>query len=74
KELSSIKDKSLFAPEVYYILGIAYYWSGDKVLAIESFQSALNQINNGTHALHGFDTNNLKNVLQKNLTTLLENE
>ena len=72
KYLSSINDKSIIPPDVYYILGAAYYLLNDETNALKYFEEAKRLLNMNEDALHGYDNNVLKEVLENNIGVLNE--
>lgn len=72
--LSSIEDKSVITPEVYYILGGAYYYQGNKEKALKYFEKALALLNLNNDAAHGYNNNTLKDNLETNISVLKNNE
>lgn len=65
--LSSIKDESVITPEVYYILGAAYFFSGDSENALRNFEKALALLNLNRDAAHGYSSSALKENLERNI-------
>lgn len=74
KYLSSIKDESVITPEIYYILGGAYYCQGDSVNALKNFEKALALLNLNYDAAHGYSNSTLKNNLENNISALKKDE
>ena len=74
KYLSSINDESVITPEVYYILGGAYFYQGDKVNALKNFEKALALLNLNNDASHGYSNSVLKENLEYNISVLKNNE
>ena len=74
KYLSSIKDESVITPEIYYILGGAYYYQGDKINALKNFEKALALLNLNNDAAHGYSNSTLKENLENNISVLKNNE
>lgn len=72
--LSSIKDESVITPEVYYILGGAYYYQGNKENALRYFEKALALLNLNNDAAHGYNNSTLKENLENNISALKNNE
>ena len=72
--LSSIKDESVITPEVYYILGGAYYYQGNKENALRYFEKALALLNLNNDAAHGYSNSTLKENLENNISALKNNE
>lgn len=72
KYLSSINDKSIVTPDVYYILGAAYYLLNDEKNALKYFKSAKDLLNKDEDATHGYDNDALKRVLDNNIGVLDE--
>lgn len=74
KYLSSIKDESVITPEIYYILGGAYYYQGDKINALKNFEKALALLNLNNDAAHGYSNSTLKENLENNISVLKNDE
>ena len=74
KYLSSINDESVITPEVYYILGGAYFYQGDRVNALKNFEKALALLNLNNDASHGYSNSVLKENLEYNIRVLKNNE
>jgi serine/threonine protein kinase len=74
KYLSSINDESVITPEVYYILGGAYFYQGDRVNALKNFEKALALLNLNNDASHGYSNSKLKKNLEDNISVLKNNE
>lgn len=74
KYLSSIKDVSVMTPEVYYILGAAYFRKGDNINALQNFEKALALLNLNIDAAHGYNSSVLKENLEHNISVLKNNE
>lgn len=74
KYLSSINDESVITPEVYYILGGAYYYQGDTKNALKNFEKALALLNLNNDAGHGYRNSTLKENLETNISVLKNNE
>ena len=74
KYLSNITDESVITPEVYYILGAAYYYMGDGVNALNNFEKALALLNLDNDAAHGYDNSALKENLENNISVLKNDE
>ena len=72
KYLSSINDKSIITPDVYYILGAAYYLLNDESNALKYFEEAKRLLNMNEDASHGYDNDVLKKVLENNIGVLDE--
>lgn len=72
--LSSIKDESVITPEVYYILGGAYYYQGNKENALKYFEKALALLNLNNDAEHGYNNSTLKDNLETNISVLKNDE
>ena len=72
KYLSSINDKSIITPDVYYILGAAYYLLNDEVNALKYFEEAKRLLGMDEDASHGYDNDVLKEVLENNIGVLDE--
>lgn len=72
--LSSINDESVITPEVYYILGGAYYYNGDTENALVNFEKALALLNLNKDAAHGYGNSQLKENLEKNIIVLKNDE
>ncbi len=72
KYLSSINDKSIITPDVYYILGAAYYLLNDETNALKYFEEAKMLLNVNEDASHGYDNNELREVLENNIGVLDE--
>lgn len=68
--LSSINDESAITPDVYYILGGAYYYLGNKDDALKSFEKALALLNLNNDAGHGYNNIALKMNLENNISVL----
>lgn len=74
KYLSSINDESVITPEVYHILGGAYFYQGDSVNALTNFEKALALLNLNNDASHGYSNSELKKYLEDNISLLKNNE
>ena len=74
KYLSSIDDESVITPEVYHILGGAYFYSDDRENALKCFEKALALVNLNYAASHGYNNDSLKFKLENNITFLKNNE
>ena len=74
KYLSSINDESVITPEVYYILGGAYFYRGDRINALKNFEKALALLNLNNDASHGYSNSVLKENLEYNISVLKNNE
>lgn len=72
--LSSINDESIITPEVYYILGAAYYYIDDSANALRNFEKALALLNLNNNAAHGYSNSILKENLENNISILRNNE
>ena len=72
KYLSSISDKSIITPDVYYILGAAYYLLNDETNALKYFEEAKELLNMNVGVSHGYDSDVLKDVLENNIGVLNE--
>lgn len=72
KYLSSINDESVITPEVYYILGAAYFYQVDSVNALKNFEKALALLNLNNDASHGYSNSVLKENLEYNIGLLKE--
>lgn len=70
--LSSIDNDSVITPEVYYILGAAYYESKDIESAIRMWEKALALLNLNANAAHGYNNKSLKKNLEENISILKE--
>lgn len=70
KYISSIEDKNVISPEVYYILGLAYYFRYDKSNALNSFEKSLALLNLNVNAAHGYNNAELKTILEDNIELL----
>ena len=70
KYLSSIEDNSVVSPEVYYILGLAYYFRNDTSNALNSFEKSLALLNLNVDAAHGYNNAELKAILEDNIELL----
>lgn len=68
--LSSIEDKKLISPEVYYILGCAYYFRNDYPSALNYFEKSLALLNLNVDASHGYNNRELKANLEENIELL----
>lgn len=72
--LSSIKDESVITPEVYYILGLAYYFEDESDDALRNFEKALALLNLNKNATHGYNNGTLKEALEENIRRLKNDE
>lgn len=72
KYLSSIKDESVITPEVYHILGGAYFYKGDTINALKNFEKALALLNLNNDAAHGYSNSILKENLEDNISVIKE--
>ena len=72
KYLSNINDISIITPDVYYILGAAYYLLNDETNALKYFEEARRLLNMNEDASHGYDNDVLKKVLENNIGVLDE--
>lgn len=70
KYISSIEDMNVLSPEVYYILGCAYYFSHDNSNALSSFEKSLALLNLNISAAHGYNNMELKTILEDNIELL----
>ena len=70
KYVSSIEDKNVISPEVYFILGCAYYFRHDNSNALSSFEKSLALLNLNVNAAHGYDNAELKTILENNIELL----
>lgn len=70
KYISSIEDKNIVSPEVYFILGCAYYFRHDNPNALSSFEKSLALLNLNVNAAHGYDNTELKAILENNIELL----
>lgn len=70
KYISSIEDKNVVSPEVYYILGCAYYFRHDYSNALNSFEKSLALLNLNVNAAHGYNNTELKTILEDNIELL----
>lgn len=68
--LSSIDNDSVITPEVYYILGAAYFQSKDYENAIKIWERSLALLNLNTNASHGYSNESLKKNLEENISIL----
>lgn len=74
KYLSSINDESVITPEVYYILGAAYYDQDDKTNALKNLEKALVLLNLSKDAGHDFSYSELKEGLEESISNLKADE
>ena len=74
KYLSSINDESTITPEVYYILGGAYYYTGDTLNALRNFEKALALLNLDKITSHGYNNKKLKENIESNISILKDND
>ncbi|WP_106830249.1 serine/threonine protein kinase [Parabacteroides pacaensis] len=74
KYISSVKDESVLTPEIHYILGSAYYSTDNQniIPVISSFKIALDSLDAGKEASHGYDSKKLQEVLKYNIEQLKE--
>ena len=72
KYLSNINNKSIITPDVYYILGAAYYLLNDESNALKYFEEARRLLSMNEDASHGYDNDVLKKVLENNIGVLDE--
>lgn len=70
--LSSIDNDSVITPEVYYILGAAYFQNKDFESAIKIWEKSLALLNLNVNALHGYSNESLKKNLEENISILKE--
>ncbi len=70
KYISSIEDTNVISPEVYFILGCAYYFRHDNSNALNSFEKSLALLNLNVNASHGYNTTELKTILENNIELL----
>ena len=72
KYLTLISDDTVITPDVYYILGAAYYQSNDDFNALSCWEKALALLNLNIDAVHGYDNGTLKSNLEHNIDALRE--
>lgn len=72
KYLTLISDDTVITPDVYYILGAAYYQSNDDFNALSCWEKALALLNLNIDAVHGYDNGALKSNLEHNIDALRE--
>ena len=72
KYLSGVGDKSIMTPDVYYILGAAYYLLNDEANALKYFEEAKRLLNMGVPPMRGYDSDVLAEVLDNNIGVLSE--
>ncbi len=84
--LSSVENKTIFTPDVYFILGYAYsdkyeYSNNEKIAKPEeiakireSFKRALELIKSGKNVSHGYDTEDMVSNLKDNINDIEQNE
>lgn len=70
--LSSISNDSVITPEVYYILGAAYFQNKDFESAIKIWEKALAFLHLNVNASHGYSNESLKKNLEENIGILKE--
>ena len=71
--LSKIQDTSVLTPEMYYILGAAYYTvdaENNILKALNSFERALRLLEQKVNSRHGYDNEELQKVLTENIELL----
>ena len=59
-------------PDVYYILGAAYYLLNDEANALKYFEEAKRLLNMGVPPMRGYDSDVLAEVLDNNIGVLSE--
>lgn len=72
KYISSVGNRDVISPEVYYILGCAYWFKDkkDSANALNSFEKALALLNLNVNASHGYNNTELKSILENNIESL----